>query len=440
MKNAKDADTKRATRLTRRKFVKTTSTALAAGVGFGLFGGRPPAYAQRRTVHTLQWAHFIPPADEELRRQAKEFEKASGVKMKMEFINLNDITPRATAAIEGGIGPDIFNLQWNQAHLFAAGLDNHDDLMDEIGEEDVYPSIVASIKVNGVYRGIPFMNIGWAPTYRKDIFKQAGAKVPDTWDEYLVSGRKLKKFGYPVGQTLGHTIGDAPFFVYSLLWTFGGMETDKDQRVIIDSKETRRSIEFLKEFWFAACDESGMAWDDGSNNRAFLGETISVTGNAISIYFKARHSPGSVPVGMADNIGHFLPPAGPAGRYNMTQPYNHCIMKQSKNKEAAREYLRFIMQEDNHDRWFRTQEGFHVGYSPRFENHPMWDEDPAVSVFRDIAKYSRSMGYAGPNDRKSSEVQAKYIIVDMYARAVRGDSPAAATAWAEKELKIVYGG
>ena len=51
----------------------------------------------------------------------------------------------------------------------------------------------------------------------------------------------------------------------------------------------------------------------------------------------------------------------------------------------------------------------------------------------------RSVGYAGPWNRPSGEAQEKYIIVDMFARAARGEDPKAIAAWGQKELENVYG-
>ncbi len=246
--------------ITRREAIKAggAGLAVAAGGGLGLFAGKAPVYAQQRTVHSVQWSHVIPQADEELHRQVAEFEKATGIKVTNEHINLNDITTRASAAVESKTGADIFQLQWNQAHLFAEGLDDHTRLWEELNGKSFYPFLRDALVVDKVPRGIPLMGVAWGPTYRKDYFKEAGVtKIPETWDEMLAAGTKLKKLGKPVGQTLGHTIGDAPFFTYSLLWSFGGQEVDAKQKVTIDSKGTLRSLDFMKEFWFAACDEGG---------------------------------------------------------------------------------------------------------------------------------------------------------------------------------------
>ena len=55
-----------------------------------------------------------------------------------------------------------------------------------------------------------------------------------------------------------------------------------------------------------------------------------------------------------------------------------------------------------------------------------------------MGRYGRNFGYAGPYDRKASEVQAKYIITDIFAKAAKGESTKSIIAWAEKELKNVY--
>ena len=68
----------------------------------------------------------------------------------------------------------------------------------------------------------------------------------------------------------------------------------------------------------------------------------------------------------------------------------------------------------------------------------MWEADPVVTIFRELPKYGRRAGYAGPYDRKSAEVLAKYIIVDMFAKVVQGESPQSSITWAEQELKNVY--
>jgi len=120
-------------------------------------------------------------------------------------------------------------------------------------------------------------------TNRKSWFEEVGYavdKLPGTWDEYRAAGKKLKAAGHPFGQTAGHTFGDAPSFWYPFLWSFGGREIADDKKTVaLDSKETVESVKFAVAFWKDCCDEGGLAWDDSSNNRAFLSGTISSSNN-----------------------------------------------------------------------------------------------------------------------------------------------------------------
>ena len=424
--------------MTRRKFVETTAVAGGALVAAPFLGGKAPAYAQARRVHYLQWTSFIPAADEEIDRQAAEFTKATGIDITVEKINQNDMAARITAAIESGSGADVIQMNANQPHLFANGLADHNALVEELLGDQVYDWARGAATVDGVARSVPLFNIGNAIAYRKDFFEEFGLSVPNTWEEYLEVGRVLKNNNVPVGQTLGHTFGDAPTFAYPLLWSFGGQEVDESGKVIIDSAGTHEALAFMKDFWEAACDPGGMAWDDTSNNRAFLGGTIGATLNGASIYFVPRNDEAQYP-GLADNIGHFLNPEGPAGRYHFVGPRALSIMEYSPNKEAAAEYIRWTSQEDNFSEFMTVNQGYIQGVTPKWENHSVWQSDPAIEIYATNPRYGRTAGYAGPWNRQSGEAQEKYIIVDMFARAARGEDPKEVAAWAQGELENVYG-
>jgi multiple sugar transport system substrate-binding protein len=425
--------------MTRRKLVETTAVVGGALIAAPFLGGKAPAYAQARKLHYLQWTSFVPAADVEVKRQAEAFKKATGIDVTVEMINQNDMAARITAAVESRSGADVIQMNDNQPHLFAAGLADHSALVEELLGDQAYKWASGAVTVDGVARGVPLFNIGNAIVYRKDVFEELGLKVPNTWDEYLEVGKVLKNNNLPVGQTLGHTFGDAPTFCYPFLWSFGGQEVDEDGKtVVIDSEGTHKALTFMKEFWEAACDPGGFAWDDTSNNRAFLGQTIGATLNGASIYIVARREADKYP-GFADKLDHFLSPEGPSGRFHLVGPRALSIMEHSPNKEAAAEYIRWTSRDDNFDKFMTVNNGYIQGVTPKWENHPVWKSDPAIAIFATNPRYGRSAGYAGPWNRPSGEVQEKYIIVDMFARAARGEDPKEIAAWGQKELENVYG-
>src|ERR671922_2966698 len=171
------ADGKRPGGMTRRTFLCTTSKAgmvLAATAGVGFLGGKAPALAQTRTLHVLEWSSFVPAADVITDQQAAEFGKQAGVQVTIEHVNANDLPARATAAIEGRKGPDILQLNQNYPHLYAGGLENHNQLLAELGGEQFYPHILEAVRVEGVARGVPYFFGGGGKTDREGIFQEGG--------------------------------------------------------------------------------------------------------------------------------------------------------------------------------------------------------------------------------------------------------------------------
>jgi multiple sugar transport system substrate-binding protein len=431
--------------ISRRSFIKAGGVA-AAGLTSILESGRAPAFAQGSKLHIVRWVDFVPAADEALRKQVVEAGKALGAEITLETINANDIQPRITAAISSGSGADIFLLQHNLAHLYERSLVDVGDIVEAIGKEQGgwYPAAEGLAKVRGTWRAVPHVVVAGLIAYRKSIFDEIGVKeFPKTFQAYREAGKKLKAKGYPIGQTLGHTFGDAPAFWYAYTWSFGGKEVERDGKVAINSKETLEGVKFAVGFWKDACDEGGLAWDDSNNNRAFLSGTISATLNGASIYIeslrnkeKYKTETGAL---MHTDIQHAALPAGPAGAFAYHTPFNHGVMSYSKNQKLAKDFLRWWGSREQFEVWFTAQRGFAQGLTKMWESHSMWQQDPVMLPFRDAAGKLRLFGHAGPANAKASEVYTKYIITDMYAKAVQGLSPEEAVKWAEGELKKIYG-
>ena len=436
----------------RRTFLKTSGalglTAALGGIAEIVAARRAPAFAQPAKVHLLQWVDFIPEGDVELRRQAAEYSAQTKTQVTVETINANDLQARITAAIQSGSGPDLVLMLHNWPHLYANALADVSDLCEWKAKDQggYYPHCEAAARASTRWLALPYGTGGILIAYRKSWFAEVGAtEPPRTLDEYRRIGVALKKKGKPVGQTLGHTFGDAPAWTYPLTWTFGGAETDPSgKKVVLNSKGTREAVKWMVAFWKDACDEGALAWDDTNNNRAFHAGEISATLNGASIYIFAKRNPDKIKDDAGEpmwrDISHYAIPDGPRGH---TAPYNvafsHALMKYSRNQQAARDFLRFLHSKEQFGKWFEIEAGYSVGATTVWENHPMWDKvDDALKPFRTAPRGARMIGYAGRPTAKASEALTKYIITDMYAKAVQGTAPEDAVKWAETELKKIY--
>jgi multiple sugar transport system substrate-binding protein len=436
--------------VSRRRFLAGSAAAgvaAAAGLEGILAARRAPAYAQSTRLNILRWVDFIPACDVELKRQAGDAGKALGAEVVFEFINGNDLQPRITAAMQAQTGPDIIMMLHNWPHLYQSGLVDVTDLADWQGQDQggYYGQSEAASRVGRQWMALPHGIVGLQMAYRKSWFNEIGATTfPKTLEELRQVGTKLKKKGHPIGQTLAHTFGDAPAWSYPLLWAFGGAETDKAGKTALDSKETIESVKFMQAFWKDACDEGGLAWDDTNNNRAFLAGEISCTLNGASIYIAAKRGQEKIKdergEPMVRDIEHGPIPAGPKGSVAYHVAFSHAVMRYGKNQNLARDFLKWLHGKEQFSKWFQVAEGFSVGSTKFWEQHPLWDTiDPPMKIYRQAAASARMFGYAGPPSAKATEVYSKYIIVDMYAKAVQGMKAEDAVKWAAGELKKIYG-
>ncbi len=440
------------TQIHRRRLLQLSGAgAVAAGTG-GLAGilasGRAPAYGQTMAVHWVRWSDFVPASDAYLKGPyTDQCQKDLGIKLTVETINANDIQARVTSAIQSGTGPDIFYLLNNWPQLYGQSAVDVSDIADQIGSAQggFYDICKVVGTMGGKWIGVPYCVGGGLVAYRKSWLAEAGfdGKFPATWDDYRTAGQKLKKAGHPYGQTAGHTFGDAPGWWYPYLWSWGGKEVEADGKTVaINTKETIESVKFAVALWKETMDEGGLAWDDTSNNRAFLAGSISATNNGASIYLEAKKKPDTYQTDkgepMFKDILHASIPGGAGGVFNLPGPFTNMLMQYSKNQDAAKKFLAWAHSKPVFQGWFNTQQGYTAGATKVWEDDPVWNIDPVMAPFKKIPVTGRLLGYAGPPNQKAAEVQTKYIVVDMYAKAIQGTAAEDSVKWAADELVKIY--
>ncbi|MFB3916641.1 MAG: ABC transporter substrate-binding protein [Terriglobales bacterium] len=439
---AKKASSKKG--ITRREFVKVTGMAAAGAGALGLFG-KAPAFAQERSLHFLLWKNFSPPADVEIVRQGEEWGKQNKVKVRIEQINANDIPARAAASIESKQGPDIIQFFHNWQNQYAASLVDVTDIATAL--ESKYGGYIDYCKADAVLSGrftaIPHTVVPNIYVVRKSYINAAGTTVwPKTWDELRTQGKKWKAAGHPIGQTVGHTFGDAVDFAYPYLWSYGGAERDEKGKVTINSKQTLEALKSFKALWDDAMDPAGAGWDDSANNRAFLAGSISATNNAPSIYLTASNQVLLDQKGqpLVNDIMHVANPAGPAGIYHYHYSQQLAIPKYSKNVDVAKEFLRWLMDEKQYAQYLRRAQAYQASPLKHYLKDAMWDMYPALKPYRDHLLEAKNVGWKGPADASAARVVQNYVIIDMLANVATGKmTPQDSMTWAERELKTMYG-
>jgi multiple sugar transport system substrate-binding protein len=418
----------------RRDFLKI------AMAGAGAAALMPSAgRAAGKTITVLHESSFIPPFDEYIKTTlAQQYEKETGIKVVYEVTAVGSLPTRIATITETGSGADItMNLLLNVIQFGDKYVDVT-ELCKEIGDKSGgwYDAGREAVVVDGKWKAVPFCNIGQLMNWRTDWFKEVGVtKFPDTWDELYEAGKKLKAKGHPFGFELGHGFGDNHGWLYPLLWSYGGAEVDKDGKtVVIDSGETARAIDFARKFFQDTMLEDVLGWTDVSNNKAWMSEQISCTNNAESIlWFAKKEFPD-----IAKVTDQAMNPQGPNGRFHMMGAISHSILNFSPVKDEAVAFMRWLMDPKQLGGWYEVADSYYQPTLHAYDNAPMWDVEPRNKPYRDAMSTAHLPGWPAPASRRMAESVAKYVVVDMFAKACAGTSTKDVIKTAETQLKQIY--
>jgi len=407
--------------------------------GAGAMLGALPARAAPKAMTLMHENSFIPAYDAYFKNTlAPAYEKATGIKINYELLSVGSLQTRVTTVAETGSGPELSLIEYNWPYLFDEKLIDVSDIAEEIGKKSGgwHDAIKEAVIVNGKWKAIPFGNIGQLMNWRTDWFAEQGFKTfPNTWDELLEAGTKLKKAGHPFGFELGHGFGDNHGWLYPLLWSYGGREVEPDGKTVaIDSDETARAVEFCRKFFQQTMFEDVLGWTDPSNNKAYLSEQISCTNNAESILYVAKKDFPDI----AKVTDQSLNPQGPKGRFHILNPWSHSIFTHASDPQAAKDFLRWLMDPKQASGWYDVAVSYYAPYLHAYDDASFWHAEPRNLPYRESLATSHLPGWPAPISRAQSESVAKYVVVDMFAKACAGKSTKDVIADANAQLKQIF--
>ena len=435
----------------RRKFLEgSASVAAAATLGAGSAVWAPAVHAQALAfkpeqgakLRVLRWSRFVQGDIDAYMINVKRFTEKTGVEVRVDNEGWEDVRPKAAVAANTGAGPDIILSTNDDANLYPEKLLDVTDLAEYLGKKygGWYPAVEAYLKPDGKkWIGLGLGAAGSYMVYRQSQVKAAGFDAfPKDTAGFLAMFKALHANGTPGGMALGNATGDGLWCNW-LVWSHGGMLVDKNNKVVIDSAETLKALDYGKEL-YATFIPGTLSWLDPNNNKAFLDGQISVTNNGISIYYAAKNSTDPKLKEMAADINHAAFPVGPVGVPTESHLFfNQMIMKYTKFPNAAKEFLRFMMEQEQFDAWLTGAGGYIAQPLRAYEKSSIWTIDPKNTAYRDGVKNMRPAGYAGKLGYASAGAGADFIVVNMVAEAVSGSkTPKEAMERAQKRAERYY--
>jgi len=420
--------------MNRRQFLKKAAGTAIGLSGFSVF--RPSRVTAATPELTLLISSsFVPATDDKLKEQAARFAKEQGVMVRVDTLDIAQISRKLAAEAHAQAGHDIVQAANAAPWLYQGQLVDVDDVVEDLGEKQGgwYPFVKENAFVTNAWKAVPWFWVTFPGLYREDLFAQAGLSAPQTWEEVLNAGRILKKQGHPVGIAVSQC-GDANETFWSILWGFGGKVLEADGKTVaLNSPETEATLEYYKSLYNEAMEPEVLSWDNTSNNRFLISGKGCWIHNTISAYLTAVDKK----MGIADKIGIHTSPAGPAGRSVGLPCFNLGIWKFSKNRELAKAFLTYLLQPETYTEWLVAGSGFNHGSLQMYENHPIWTEHPKFKILPGEARFGHAFGWPSPPNPYVQRINDLYILPNMVAKAVTGTPVKTAITWAEEQTRKV---
>ncbi|BDE07575.1 ABC transporter substrate-binding protein [Vulcanimicrobium alpinum] len=432
--------------LDRRRFLALS----AAGIGAAATAGLPAVASaadaspfkpeKGATLQLLRWTGFVKNDDIIWAENTKKFTAATGVPVQIQSLSWPDVTPKAALAAQVGSGPDII-MGWNDdPFVYPDKLVDMTDLAEYMGKNHggYYDAARSYCYDPDVKRWVsfPIGVTGNSLVYRKSWAKDAGfAEFPKDLDGMLKLARGLKKAGHPCGFSLGHAVGDANSWTHWVLWSFGGKQANPDNSIAINSPETANALEYAKALYETMI-EGVSGWLDPSNNQAFLAGQCGLTMNGISIWYVAKDQfPAIYP-----DIAHAVPSYGPSKQRTTLNNFSSAfIFKYSKYPQAAKEYLRFMLDSAQAGEWVTGMRGYVTPALKQYGDLPVWTSDPQITPYRDVLLSAKFDGFNGRPGKPAAQALDEFVVVDMFADAcVNKMAVKDAMRKAETRLSAIY--
>jgi multiple sugar transport system substrate-binding protein len=225
--------------------------------------------------------------------------------------------------------------------------------------------------------------------------------------------------------------------VHWCLWAHGGNVVDKNDKVVLNSPETVKALEYAKQLSDNMI-PGVAAWNDAFNNKAFLAGEISWTNNGISIYAAAKRDATKKEI--VEDMDHALWPVGPVGK---PTEFHVCFpilaMSYTKYPQACKALIAFLLEADNYNKWLEASVGYLTHPLNAYDANPVWTSDPKNTIFREAAKRTLTAGGLGSVGEKAAAALADFIVVDMFANVCTGREDAkAAVKIAERQAMRLY--
>lgn len=468
-------------RLSRRGFLRVSGGALgvaalaacappaaapAADSGGGDTGSAgeaaAPASADGPTAGDPFWVllkkDFHPDYNEFLRVKVQEYAESQGWPIEIAdmtgFASGSGEIEKLAASVQAGDPPDLVNHDGFSAPQ-VANLDivqPVSDLVAQIEEKlgPAAPYLRQIHVIDGEWQFVPYHQRAGGGYYRRDVFDAVGIDLQPirTYTELReaaleASNPDEEMYGW--GITVNRS-GDGNSIINRVKTGYGaGWQDETGQFITTNSPEMIEAMTFIKELytdekWAPMLPPGVLAWNDISNNEAYLGSVIAYTENAGTVFAKAVVDANPV----ADVTNYLKPPGGPVNQeFQTIGSKNWYLMKGAKYTDEAKQLiLDFTADVDRQDEMLASSPAYAI---PAYTD--LWEMSEFTQGF-EIAYQMKSAAldesgidatnWPGPPTAAMAAINESGAWNDMVNAIVTGTPVEEAVATAHDRMVLIF--
>jgi multiple sugar transport system substrate-binding protein len=395
--------------------LKTLLTAALVGAGLVASG---PVLAQAQEKLTVWWVKgFYKAEDEALFAAVKKFEaKYKNIKVELSQYPIQDTIPKTVSALDSGSPPDVaysdvYDFQVTAKWAYDGKLEDISKVIDPLRAKFEPAALSTTFLYNNAtqaraYYAFPIKQQTMHIQYWKDMLAESGFKdtdIPKDWkgywdfwcDKVQTGYRKASgKRGFGTGFPMGVDSSDTFYSFLTFADAYNVKLVNDSGKLLVDDPAVREGLikamaDYTSVYAKGCTPPSATSWKDPDNNVAFHNKTIVMTHNAtISIAAKWLDDMNNAAL-TADqralakkNYTELIATAGFPNKPDGSKMVYRAavktgvIFKDAKNKEGAKKFVAFMLDEANLTPYVEGSLGRWFPVQKLAQQSPFWKGDP----------------------------------------------------------------
>jgi multiple sugar transport system substrate-binding protein len=387
---------------------------ICGAVAAAMLASAGPVLAQEKL--TVWWVKgFYKSEDDALYAAIKKYEDKTGVKVDLSQYAVQDMIPKTVAALDAGTPPDVayadvYDFQVLGKWAYDGKLEDISDVIDPIKDRFAPNTIETTYLYNDktkkkAYYGFPIKQQTMHIEYWIDMLEKAGFKesdIPTGWKDYWafwcdkVQPAYRKAAGtraFGIGMPMGVDSSDSFYSFLTFMDAYNVKLVDDDGKLLVDDPKVKQGLigaltDYTTPYAKGCTPPSSTSWKDPDNNVAFHNKTTVMTHNAtISIAAKwlddannESLKPEERALGkksyyeLIRTAGFPNKPDGSKMVYR-TAVKAGVIFADSKNKTRGKEFVSFLLQEENLTPYVEGALGRWFPVTKAGQARPFWQAD-----------------------------------------------------------------